>query len=71
MASPLEWCEARDRVGIYARARSNELLHVPGVNARYEAPRAPAIALRPDESGFEEAAAALVALLQERSYLEA
>ena len=69
VASPLEWCEARDRAGTYARARANELLHVPGVNAPYEAPRTPAIVLRPDESGFEAAAAALLKLLQERGYL--
>jgi len=69
VASPLEWCEARDRAETYSRARSGELLHVPGVNAPYEEPRTPAIVLRPDETGFEAAAEALMKVLRERGYL--
>ncbi|MBL4849582.1 MAG: sulfate adenylyltransferase subunit CysN [Planctomycetes bacterium] len=69
VASPLEWSEARDRAGTYERARSGELLHVPGVNAPYEAPTSPAIVLRPDESGFEAAAKALLSLLAEGGFL--
>jgi bifunctional enzyme CysN/CysC len=69
VASPLEWCEARDAAETYSRARSGELLQVPGVNAAYEEPTAPAIVLRPDTQGFEAAASSLLGLLRDRGFL--
>jgi sulfate adenylyltransferase len=38
VATPLEYCEANDRKGIYARARIGELKGVAGVDIVYEAP---------------------------------
>jgi adenylylsulfate kinase len=38
-----ETCEARDVKGLYARARTGELAHVPGVDVDYEPPEHPAV----------------------------
>ncbi|MBL8754741.1 MAG: sulfate adenylyltransferase subunit CysN [Planctomycetes bacterium] len=43
--APLAACEARDRDGLYARARAGEIANVTGIDAPYEAPTAPALAL--------------------------
>jgi bifunctional enzyme CysN/CysC len=70
VASPLEWCEARDDRGTFARARAGELLNVPGINAPYEVPLDPDLVLRPDESGFTSAAQALVEFLRARGAIQ-
>jgi sulfate adenylyltransferase len=38
VSTPLEVCEARDRKGLYARARAGELLDFTGISSPYEAP---------------------------------
>jgi bifunctional enzyme CysN/CysC len=71
VASPLEWCESRDPRSVYARARAGELLNVAGVNAPYEHPESPELVLRPDQTGIEAAAEAIVSLLEARGLLSA
>ena len=39
--TPLDECERRDPKGLYARARSGELPHLPGARTQYEAPASP------------------------------
>lgn len=41
VATPLQYCEAHDRKGVYARAKNGELKHVPGVDEVYETPERP------------------------------
>ena len=43
--APLADCEARDRDGLYARARAGEISGVTGVDAPYEAPEKPELRL--------------------------
>ena len=43
MDTPLDICEARDVKGLYARARTGEILEFSGISAPYEAPEAPDI----------------------------
>ena len=43
--APLATCEARDQDGLYALARAGEIANVTGVDAPYEAPAAPDVAL--------------------------
>lgn len=38
VATPLEVCEARDRKGLYARARAGEIVDFTGIDSPYEAP---------------------------------
>lgn len=58
--APLEVAEARDRKGLYAKARRGELVHFTGIDSPYEPPESPE--LRLDASGVisAEAAADLV-----------
>ncbi|MCB9885895.1 MAG: sulfate adenylyltransferase subunit CysN [Planctomycetes bacterium] len=43
--APLATCEERDQDGLYARARAGEIANVTGVDAPYEAPKAPDLRL--------------------------
>ena len=67
--APLAVCEERDPKGLYARARAGALADLTGVAAPYEAPAAPDLVLHTAESGLEECAAAVVALLDEGGHL--
>jgi bifunctional enzyme CysN/CysC len=44
--APLEECERRDVKGLYAKARSGELINFTGIDSPYEPPLAPEIHLR-------------------------
>ncbi|TCJ32387.1 sulfate adenylyltransferase subunit CysN [Parafrankia sp. BMG5.11] len=54
--APLAVAEARDRKGLYAKARRGELIHFTGIDSPYEPPENPE--LRLDASGAHPAAAA-------------
>ena len=47
--TPAEECVRRDPKGLYARARSGNLSEMTGVDAPYEAPRAPEVELTPGD----------------------
>lgn len=53
--TPLAECEARDRKGLYERARRGEAPDLPGVGVAYEAPVAPDVVA---DGGFDDAALA-------------
>lgn len=38
VATPLEHCERTDRRGVYAKARSGEIVGLPGIDQEFEAP---------------------------------
>lgn len=61
---PLEVCEARDPKRLYARARAGELAGLTGVDAPYEAPRAPELRVRTAEETEEESTRVIVAGLE-------
>jgi bifunctional enzyme CysN/CysC len=46
---PLDVAEARDRKGLYAKARRGELVHFTGIDSPYEPPQSPELHL--DASG--------------------
>jgi bifunctional enzyme CysN/CysC len=62
--TPLDECERRDPKGLYARARAGELTGMTGVDAPYERPQGPDLALRPLEQSVEQSAAAVLALVE-------
>lgn len=41
VGTPIEYCEATDRKGVYARARNGEIKNIPGVDVLYETPETP------------------------------
>jgi len=57
----LEVAEARDRKGLYAKARRGELPNFTGIDAPYEEPESPDVHLRTAELTADEAADAVVA----------
>ncbi len=66
---PLAVCEARDPKGIYRRGREGKAPNVPGIQAVYEPPPQPDLAVRGDSEKPADAARRIVALLEEKGYL--
>ncbi len=54
--TPLADAEARDRKGLYRKARSGQLTNFTGIDSRYEAPEAPEVRIDTTTFGPEEAA---------------
>ncbi len=69
VATPLAVCEARDRKGLYARARAGELRGLTGIDDPYEVPVHPDLRLDTSEGTAEEAAERVLALLVERGHV--
>jgi adenylyl-sulfate kinase len=63
--TPSEECVRRDPKGLYARAHNGSLSGMTGVDAPYEAPRAPEVELTP-EMDVDAATTAVLAALDER-----
>lgn len=67
LATPLGECERRDPKGLYARARTGELAGLTGVDAPYEVPESPELALSPVDGDAEAQAALVMATLDRLS----
>ncbi len=68
--APVEVCAERDVKGLYKRAYSGEIPQFTGVSDPYEAPVAPELHIKTNAEEPRESAARVVALLQEKGYLE-
>ncbi|MFQ5644217.1 MAG: bifunctional sulfate adenylyltransferase/adenylylsulfate kinase [Thiogranum sp.] len=70
VATPLETCEARDRKGLYAKARKGEIPEFTGISDPYEIPEHPE--LRVDTTGLSpmEAAQEIYLYLLREGYLD-
>ena len=66
ISTPIEVCEARDVKGLYAKARAGEILDFTGVNAPYEAPDHPALAIDTSEVDIEQAASLVMGSIIEK-----
>jgi adenylyl-sulfate kinase len=62
-------CEARDTKDLYRRARAGELRYVTGVDAPYERPEAPDIALPTATASISECVMRLYQAIQERGWI--
>jgi len=69
VATPLETCEARDRKGLYARARAGELCDFTGVDDRYEVPTDADVVVDTRSTTPAQAVAAIVQALAAKGYL--
>lgn len=65
----IEVCVARDPKGIYQQAREGNASAVPGLQADYEAPENPEIAIDGDIETPESAASRILMTLVERGYI--
>ena len=67
--TPLEVAEARDRKGLYAKARAGEIKNFTGIDSPYEAPENPEICVKTADKDAETNADEIIAWLDERGYL--
>lgn len=71
VATPLEVCEARDRKGLYAKARAGLLPQFTGISDPYEPPADAELVIDTGKLSPEESADAVLAYLEHEGYLRA
>jgi len=69
VATPIEVCEARDRKGLYARARAGKIRGFTGVDDPYEAPANPELRLDTSELSADLAAHRILVKLEALGFL--
>ncbi|MFN2337939.1 MAG: bifunctional sulfate adenylyltransferase/adenylylsulfate kinase [Gammaproteobacteria bacterium] len=69
VATPLEVCEARDRKGLYAKARRGEIPEFTGISDPYEVPEAPELRIDTSQYSAMEAVQELYLYLLREGYL--
>jgi bifunctional enzyme CysN/CysC len=67
--APLAVCEARDRTGLYARARAGAIRDFSGISAPYEPPGRPEIVAPTGTRSLEECCEMILARLRELGFL--
>ncbi len=66
VSTPLEVCEARDRKGLYAKARSGEVADFTGISSPYEEPTDADVVIDTTVIGVQEAVARIRERLEQR-----
>jgi sulfate adenylyltransferase len=66
VSTPLEVCEARDRKGLYARARAGEIKDFTGISSPYEEPDDADLVIDTTVTGVEDAVARIRERLEAR-----
>ena len=69
VATPLDVCEARDRKGLYARARAGLITDFTGVDAPYEAPENPDVEIDTRDLGPDLAAHRIFVKLESLGFI--
>ena len=69
VATPLEVCEARDRKGLYQRARRGEVADFTGISSPYEVPTDADLVIDTSEQSVDDALGTLTAFLVDRGWL--
>jgi adenylylsulfate kinase len=69
--TPVEICEQRDPKGLYAKARAGEIPNFTGISDPYESPENPELVIKTASSTPEEAANAIIDMLQKRGKISA
>ncbi|KIK03537.1 hypothetical protein K443DRAFT_131361 [Laccaria amethystina LaAM-08-1] len=67
--APLQVVEERDPKGLYRKARAGEIKEFTGVSAPYEAPEAPEIHIKTDETEVADAVRIITEYLISKGYL--
>ena len=70
LAIDVDACRARDPKGLYEKADAGEIADFTGVSAPYEAPEAPALALRTGEEPVETCVAQVLKFLEDRGLID-
>lgn len=61
-----KWRREHDDQGVYAKADAGEIINLVGVSLAYESPSNPDLVVKTDENSFDECAAEIVKLLEDR-----
>ena len=69
VATPLEVCEARDRKGLYAKARAGLIGNFTGISDPYEEPRDADLVLDTSAMSRPDAVAAVISMLAAGGWL--
>ena len=69
VSTSLEVCEARDRKGLYAKARAGELKEFTGISDPYEEPENPEIRIDTSDISIDQAAQQVLLKLENLGYL--
>jgi bifunctional enzyme CysN/CysC len=69
LSAPMGECRRRDPAGLYARADTGQLKHVPGVGDPYEPPASPDLVLPTHELSVDACVDRIVELLKQRGFL--
>ena len=67
--TPLAVAESRDAKGLYKKARAGEIKNFTGIDSPYEAPEKPEIHLHMEDMSAEQAAAQVIAWLEQHGYI--
>jgi sulfate adenylyltransferase len=70
VATPIEVCEARDRKGLYAKARAGILKGFTGIDDPYEAPEKPELRLDTTESTPDMSAHVIIVKLESLGFIK-
>ena len=70
VSTPLEVCEARDRKGLYAKARRGEIESFTGISDPYEPPTDADLTIDTADVPVADAVETVLAALRDRSLLE-
>ena len=68
--TPLEICEQRDVKGLYAKARSGEIIGFTGIDDPYEIPVSAEIVVTTEHKSPEECAREIIDYLEERGFIK-
>jgi len=71
VATPLEVCEARDRKGLYQRARRGEVADFTGISSPYEAPNDAELVIDTSKVSVTDALGEVLSFLTARGFLPA
>lgn len=69
LSTDLKTCEARDRKGLYAKARAGIVQHFTGISDPYEVPTDPEVVIDTSDLSPEEAAQEILLYLQREGYI--
>jgi len=69
VATPLETCEARDRKGLYAKARAGLIPDFTGIDSPYEEPEDADLVIDTSRTGVGECVDAVLAMLHDKGII--
>ncbi len=69
VSTPIEICEARDRKGLYAKARAGQIKGFTGIDDPYEAPQNPEVVIDTGELTPDLAAHRILLTLEKHGYI--